>query len=262
MARITTVTNQKGGVGKTTTAHALAAGLAKAGYKVLQIDTDSQANLSDTARANPAGPGLNELIEAAITAPARLPQQTKKAIQHPGIDIIAANDDLDGVELALANAGENRAFILRRIIEPLTAQYDHIIIDTPPTLGLMTVNALAACDDIVIPIKAEIYALRGFAKLEETIAKAREYYNPDLCVAGLLVTMHNPRAILYRSLYEDLQRQAERLQTHIYKTYIRQGVAVGEAQALQQELFKYAPKSKPAADYAAFVKEYLAQERK
>lgn len=261
MARITTVTNQKGGVGKTTTAHALAAGLQAAGYNVLLIDTDSQANLSDTARANPTAPGLNSLIETATKNPAKLYQQIPKAIQHPGIDIIAANDDLDGIELAIANAGDNRALILRRIVEPLTEQYDHIIIDTPPTLGLMTINALAASDDIVIPIKAEIYALHGFAKLEDTITKAKEYYNPALRVAGLLVTMYNPRAILYRSLYEDLQRQAERLQTHVYRAYIRQGVAIGEAQAMQQPINEYAPKSNPAADYTAFVQEYIDQER-
>lgn len=260
MARITTVTNQKGGVGKTTTAHALAAGLHAAGYHVLMIDTDGQANLSDTAKADPNRPGLYELLETATSNPAKLPQQARQAIQRPGIDLIAASDDLDGIELAIANAGDRRAFLLRQIVATLTEEYDHIIIDTPPTLGLMTINALAASNDIVIPIKAEIYALRGFAKLEDTIAKTREYYNPALKVAGLLVTMYNPRTILTRSLYEDIQRQADRLNAHIYGPYIRQGIAIGEAQTLQRSIFDYAPKSNPAADYAAFVKEYLAQE--
>lgn len=261
MGRITTVTNQKGGVGKTTTAHALAAGLARKGYNVLLIDTDGQANLSDTANADPSTPGINELLEVAINNPAQLPRVIPQTIQHTGIDIIAASDTLDGIDLTLADVGANRAYILKSITEQLAPEYDHIIIDTPPTLGLMTINALTASDDIVIPIKAEIYALRGFAKLENTISKTKEHYNPALKVAGLLVTMYNDRTILTRSLYEDLRKQAANLNTPMYKTYIRQGIAVGEAQTLQQNIFEYAPKSKPAADYAAFVDEYLTQER-
>lgn len=248
MARITTITNQKGGVGKTTTAHALATGLTKKGKKVLVIDIDPQGNISYTMGADDQLPCIYHVLRGEIPA--------SQAIQHTQQgDIIACNLLLAGADMEFTQTG--REFLLRDSIADLVDLYDYIIIDTPPTIGILTINALTASNDIVIPMGADIYSLQGLSQLYATIGKVKKYCNRDLTIAGLLMTRFNGRTILAQDLRENIKNKAALVGSTLFETYIREGIAVKEAQTQQSSLFDSAPKSNPAQDYLAFVNEYM-----
>ena len=248
--RTTTVINQKGGVGKTTTAHALATGLTKRGYKVLCVDMDPQGNLSFTMGADTTGPSLYEAMreEAEISTAIR---STNQGDILPGSILLAAAD--------MEFTATGREWILESLLSPIKEHYSHIIIDSPPTLGILTINALTASTDVVIPMGADIYSLQGLYQLHSTILKVRQYCNKNLKIAGLLLTRYNSRSILSRDLREGIEEKASELNAHLYSTFIREGIMVKEAQTSQASLFNYAPKSKPAQDYEDFISEYLEQ---
>ena len=247
-----TVTNQKGGTGKTTTAIQLAAGLSLKGYKTLSIDLDAQGNLTYTAGAKTNG----------ATAPGVLTGEVKAedAIQHtPSGDIIAANKALAGADAFIADTGKE--YRLKEALESLQAAYDYIIIDTPPALGILTINALTACNSVIIPAQADIYSLQGIEQLADTMKPVKKYCNPNLKIAGILLTRYNSRSVLSREVAELAEQLADKLGTKLFKTTIREAIAVKEAQISQQSLFDYAPKAKVTEDYRAFIEELLEQEK-
>ena len=246
--RITSVINQKGGVGKTTTAHALATGLKKQGYKTLAIDTDPQGNLSYTMQADTAKLGLYEVMQEKVAADGVI-QDTVQG------KILPSTKLLTGADLEFQDTG--REWILDSVLSPVKSSYDYIIIDCPPTLGILTINALTACTDVVIPLGADIYSLQGLLQIQETINKVKKFCNKNITIAGLLLTRYSPRAVLSREIKDSIKEKADELSTKLYRTVIREGIAVKEAQTQQMSLFEYAPKSNPALDYEEFVIEYL-----
>lgn len=252
MARITAIVNQKGGVGKTSTAAALAAGLHDAGYKVLTIDADAQGNLTFIRGVDP-DKGLYDAMTGS-GAIGKLIVPTEKG------DFLAGGPALAGADVKFTKTG--REYILKGLLDPLRDTYSHIVIDCPPQLGILAINALTAADDIIIPICADILSLQGLGQLYETIDTVKKYCNPSLRVAGLLMCRYTNRATLNRNIAEVMEQQAGAAGVPMYETKIREGVAVKEAQTMRQSLFDTHPKAKATADYAAFIKEYLKQEDK
>ena len=251
MTRITTILNQKGGTGKSTTAHALATGLTHRGYKCLVVDADAQGNISYTMQADPAKPGLYEAMRGDI-APS-------DAIQHTAQgDIISSSLDLAGADMEFTQTG--REYLLRETLEPISADYTHIIIDSPPALGIMSVNALTASGDVVIPVCPDIYSLQGLQQLLKNIDRVRKYSNPGIEIAGLLITRKgNGRAVATRELIDAITDRAAGRSLYLYGAVIREAVAVKEAQIMRESLFDTAPKAKVTEDYSRFIDEYLAQ---
>lgn len=251
--KIIAVINQKGGVGKSTTAEALTAGLLLKGHTCLAIDLDAQGNLSYTAGAKTEGvPTVLEVLTGEATA--------REAIQHlQGGDVIAANKSLAGADAFINSTGKE--YKLKEALEELQGEYQYIIIDTPPALGILTVNALTACHSIIIPAQADIYSLQGIEKLAETIKPVKKYCNPSIFIEGILLTRYSPRSVLSREVAEIAGKLADKLGTKVFKTTIREAIAVKEAQISQQSLFDYAPKAKVAEDYKAFIEELLGAEK-
>lgn len=253
MAHIITIANQKGGVGKTTTTAALADGLKQKGLKVLLIDLDSQGNLSYTTGADASGLTTMEILHGSAKA--------KEAIQNTEAgEIIAASPNLAGSDRVLTGAGTDKR--LKEALEPLRSKYDFIIIDTPPSLSILTVNALTAADSLIITAQADIYSLQGIGQLFATIRAVQKTTNKGLHIAGILLTRYNARAILTRDLTEMAEQTAAQLQTKIFKAKIRESIVVKEAQARGQSVLTYCPKSNPAKDYMAFVEEFLKDLKK
>jgi chromosome partitioning protein len=242
--------NQKGGVGKSTTALALGAGLSLKGFKVLFVDLDAQGNLTHTLGASNDGPTAIDILAKEATS--------AEAI-HKGQrwDYIAGSPALAGADMILTQTGKE--FRLKESLESIKENYDYIVIDTPPALGILTINALAACDGVIIPAQADIYSLQGIGQLYGTIKTVRQYCNQNLRIMGILLTRYSPRSILSRDIAEMIEQTASQLETKVYKTTIREAVAIKEAQARQQDIYSYAPKGKATMDYKSFVEEVLKQ---
>ena len=247
--KVITIINRRGGVGKTATAHALGAGLMQRGYKVLFVDLDSQANLTLDLGAKAQALTSMEVLTGTATA--------EEAIQQaPGGDIIIASPSLAGADQTIDGTGKE--YRLKEALEELRG-YDYIIIDTPPALGVLTVNALTSADKAVIPAQAEIHSLQGIGLLNETIEAVKRYTNPRLKIAGILITRYNGRAVLSKKMREALEQRAQELKTKVFSTPIRECIAIKEAQALQRDLFTYAPRSNATEDYTAFIEELLEE---
>lgn len=250
MTRITSILNQKGGVGKSTTAHALATGLNHRGYKALVVDADPQGNISFTMQADDTFTGLYEALKGLPAV---------DAIQTtPHGDLISSSLDLSGADMEFTQTG--REYMLKELIEQVAPAYSHVIIDCPPALGILSVNALTASNDVVIPIGADIYSLQGLKQLLTTIDRVHKYSNHDLQIAGLLITRKGQRATAMNMLSEAIKERAGSLQLHLYGAIIREAVAVKEAQIVQQSLFDSHPKAKVTEDYSRFIDEYLQQQ--
>ena len=251
MSHIYTITNQKGGAGKTTTALALAAGLSLKGYKALSIDLDAQCNMSYTAGARTDGATALGVLTGEVDIAA--------AIQHTESgDIIAASKALAGADAFIKETGKE--YRLKEALEPIRGQYDYIIVDTPPALGILTINALTACDSVIIPAQADIYSLQGVEQLAETMKPVKKYCNPSLAVEGILLTRFNSRSILSRDIAELAEQLAGKLGTKLFKATIREAVTVKEAQISQKSLYSYAPKAKVTEDYTRFIAEIIGEE--
>lgn len=247
MARITAIINQKGGVGKTTTAHALATGLQMRGYHVLTIDADPQGSISGTMQAAKNRPGMYDLLKGATDV-----------IQHTEQgDVISSSVNLIGADREFTDLG--REYLLREAIQKIDG-YDHIVIDCPPAIGIITLNALTAATDVIIPVGADIYSLEGVGQLFDTISKVRRFSNPQLRVAGMLICRKAGRAVLTGQFTQTIGNIAQQQKVHLYTQTIREAVAIREAQAMHESIFKSHSKAAVAADYTAFIDEYIAQE--
>ena len=245
------IINQKGGVGKSTTAAQLASGLSLKGYKTLSIDLDAQGNLTYSFGASTDGATALGVLTGEV--------KTADAIQHTEQgDIIPANKALSGADAFISDTGKE--YRLKEALELISGQYDYCIIDTPPALGILTVNALTACDSVVIPAQADIYSLQGIEQLAETIKPVKKYCNPALTIEGILLTRYSPRSVLSRDIADLAGQLAEKLGTKLFTATIREAVAVKEAQINQQSLYTYAPKAKVTEDYTAFVAEIIREE--
>lgn len=246
--RIIAIANRKGGVGKSTTAAALVSGLTLKGYRVLAVDLDAQRNLTSTMSARVDSKTALGVLTGDITA--------KEAIRKTESgDIIPASKSLSGADAILTETGKE--YRLKEALEPVKGLYDYCIIDSPPALGILTVNALTAANSVIIPAQADIYSLEGIEDLQETIQPVRKYCNPTLEIQGILLTRYSPRSILSRDVTTLAEQLAEQLETSLFKATIREAVAVKEAQISQQSLFTYAPKAKVTEDYKAFIEEFL-----
>lgn len=243
---------QKGGVGKTTTAQAIGMGLSLYhGAKVLYVDTDAQGNLSRTMEADSSGTSGADIL-SVLTG--RRP--AAEAIQHtPHGDLIASSKALTGAENEETLSKIGREYRLRKALETVSGGYTHCIIDTPPALSIITINALTAADKVIIPAQAEDYSLDALDRLRETIEAVKAYCNPSLQVDGILLTRYNGRAVISREIADMIAQKAEEMGTRLYETRIRECTAIKEAQAMREDIFNYAPRSNAAKDYKALINE-------
>ncbi len=247
LAKIIAVTNQKGGVGKTTTCSALCGGLSKLGKKVLAIDLDPQGNLSFSL-------GLEADDSFTVYDLFKGNCEVEDAIQTGSVcDVIPSNILLSGVELELTGVG--REYVLREQLEAVRDAYDYIILDTPPALSVLTINAYTAADELVIPMLCEILSLQGIAQLKQTIYAVQRYYNKDLHVAGILLNKYNGRLTLTKEVEELAQMIAVQLDTKIFNTRISASVSIAEAPAHGESIITHAPKSKATHEYMALIEE-------
>lgn len=244
--QVLAITNQKGGVGKSTTAASIGSAYTRKGEKVLFIDLDSQGNLTYAMRADTAGTSAYDVLTGQATA--------AQAIQHlPTGDIIAASPALASADVTLTATGKE--YRLREALEPLRGKYALAIIDTPPALGVLTVNALTAADTVIIPSQADFFSLQGIGQLASTIDAIRKYCNPRLKIGGIVLTRYSPRAVISREVCGMMEQTAQQLNTKLYQTKIRECTSVKECQAMQMDIFSYAPRSNAAADYTALAEE-------
>lgn len=250
--KIIAISNQKGGVGKTTTSHSIIVGLAKRGYKVLGIDIDPQANLSSVCGAeNYNTPTVYELMKCDAKSDEVIQTIKNSDLEY---DFISSNIMLAGIEHELSSTG--REYRLKEVIEPISSKYDFIIIDTPPSLGILTVNAFTFATDIIIPTTAGIFAATGINQLNETIKNVKKYCNPDIKINGILFTRFNPRTNISKQIKELTEKLSEYISVPIYNTYIRNSVVIEEAQANKNDIFQYS-KSTVSEDYNNFIDEFL-----
>jgi chromosome partitioning protein len=239
--------NQKGGVAKTTSTLNLAVALSEEGYRVLVIDMDPQGNLTMSQGFNP------DQIERSMfdVLVHRLP--IDQVIQEAEVHLAVSSIDLAGAELALASMiGRERA--LEKALAPVKSGYDYILIDTPPSLGLLTINALVASSGVIVPVQCEYLSLRGLVQLENTLSMIRENLNPDVGIQGILATMYDGRTLHAREAIEILQENFGDL---VYKTRIKKTVRYAEAPVKGSSVLKYDPTGTAAAAYRELAKEVL-----
>ncbi len=237
--------NHKGGVGKTTSAINIGAGLVELGKRVLLIDLDPQANLTISLGI----PRQKFTIYEALRGEAELTPYTYKQ----GLDIVTSSLDLSGAELELINEA-GREFILRELIGQVADDYDYIIIDCPPSLGLLTLNALTSSRFVMIPLQTEFLAVQGLAKIKQVIDKVRFRLNKQLDIGGVIATMFDSRRVLNRDVVETIHKH---FGDKVFRTYIRDNVALAEAPASRKDIFEYSPKSSGAQDYLNLCHEIL-----
>lgn len=252
---IIAVSNQKGGVAKTTTASALAVGLASRGKRVLAVDLDAQANLSYCSGIDAEHTQytiLNLLrMDAGLTA-----DQVIQHIDERCFDIIPSNISLSTLEQQITDMGKE--YRLREVLEPLRSQYDYIIMDTPPQLGLINLMAISAATDIIVPSSPAIFDVRGMTQLYNTINSARKYYNPQLKIMGVLLTKCNTRTKVGKEIRRLLEEEVcPYMETTLFRSTIRNATAVIEAQTWQSDILTYAPNTPISDDYLAFVDEVI-----
>ncbi len=245
MGKIISLLNHKGGVGKTTSAINIGAGLVELGQKVLLIDLDPQANLSLSLGI----PRQRSTIYEALRGESELEPFTYRE----GLDVVMSTLDLSGAEMELINEA-GREFILRELFEPVKEDYDYIIIDCPPSLGLLTLNALTSSDLVYIPLQAEFLALQGLAKIKQIIDKVKFRLNKKLEIGGVIATMYDARKVLNRDVVETIRKYFGK---KVFDTLIRDNVALAEAPAQRKDIFGYARNSPGARDYLALSKEIL-----
>jgi chromosome partitioning protein len=250
MGKIIAIANQKGGVGKTTTSINLAASLGVLEKKVLLIDADPQANATSGLGIDVESVdiGTYQLLEHSNTA--------KEAIiktDTPNLDIIPAHIDLVAIEIELVDKDE-REYMLKKALTDIKNDYDYILIDCAPSLGLLTLNALTAADAVMIPIQCEYFALEGLGKLLNTIKSVQKIHNPELDIEGLLLTMYDSRLRLSNQVVEEVQKHFNDM---VFKTIIQRNVRLGEAPSYGESIINYDAGSKGASNYLSLAKEMI-----
>ena len=245
MSKVISISNHKGGVGKTTSAINIGAGLNKLGKKILLIDLDPQANLSQSL-------GLIE-PERNIYGALRGEYKLQPTEILKGLDVIPSTLDLSGAEVEMSGEA-GREYILRELIEPIRSSYDYILIDSPPSLGLLTINSFTASDLIFIPLQAQYLALQGLTKLLEVIDKIKKRLNKELRVGGVFITQYDSRKVLNRDVVATIEAH---FKDEVFKTRVRDNIALAEAPAKGVDIFRYNPKSYGAEDYLSLSKEIL-----
>ena len=254
MGKIIAIANQKGGVGKTTTSVNLAASLGVLEKKVLLIDADPQANASS---------GLGIEVESVTVGTYQVLEHTasaKDAIQStssPNVDIIAAHIDLVAIEIELVDK-ERREYMLKNSLEQVKHDYDYVIIDCAPSLGLITLNSLVAADSVIIPIQCEYFALEGLGKLLNTIKSVQRLHNPKLDIEGLLLTMFDSRLRLSNQVVDEVQKH---FSTMVFDTIIRRNTRLGEAPSYGESIIAYDATSKGAVNYLNLANELLKKNK-
>jgi chromosome partitioning protein len=245
MGKVISLLNHKGGVGKTTSAVNIGAGLVELGKKVLLLDLDPQANLTLSLGV----PRQMNTIYEALRGEADLePFEIK-----PNLFVIPSNLDLSGAEMELINEA-GREYILAELFEPLRNEYDYIIIDCPPALGLLTLNALTSSNFVIIPLQTEFLALQGLAKIKQVIDKVKFRLNRTLEIGGVIATMYDGRRVLNRDVVETIRKY---FGEKVFDTMIRENVALAEAPAQRLDIFSYSPKSSGAEDYLGLCEEMI-----
>ena len=255
---ITAVMNQKGGVGKTTTTVNLGVGLARAGKRVLLVDADPQASMTVSL-------GIREPDELDCTLTTLMDAMIQEkpppdaVIHHEeGVDMIPANIELAGMETGLINV-MSREQVLRNVLEPYRSQYDHILIDCMPALGMVTINALAAADSIIIPMQPNYLSTKGIGQLLSTVAKVHRQINPKLRIDGVLMTMVDRRTNHAREVITAMRQLGSNLR--VFSTEIPFSVRAAEASMQGKSIYRHDRNGKVAAAYEALTKEVLARER-
>lgn len=246
---IITVSNEKGGVAKTTTASNLAYGLALKGHKVLLVDLDPQRNLSMVCGVEEAGTSSANLLVQDLN-----PQELALSLSQ--FDLIPGSSYLSVVEKQLNDLG--REYKLKESLEPLEGQYDFIIIDTSPSLGILTLNALTAADRIIIPVQADFLSCQALQSISETLETVKNYTNPELKVDGVLITRYNQRTNLAKDIREMIKKIADTtLSAKVYSTPIRESTVLKESQLVRQSVFEYDKNANVTQDYQQFVDDFL-----
>ena len=250
MGKIIAIANQKGGVGKTTTSVNLAASLGVLEKKVLLIDADPQANASSGLGVDVDSVSIgsyqilehsNTIAEATVTCSA------------PNVFVVPAHIDLVAIEIELVDK-EEREYMLKKALVDVKDQYDYILIDCAPSLGLLTLNALTAADSVIIPIQCEYFALEGLGKLLNTIKSVQKIHNPDLDIEGLLLTMFDSRLRLSNQVVEEVQKHFNDM---VFKTIIQRNVKLSEAPSFGESIINFDAGSKGASNYLSLAEEII-----
>lgn len=252
MGKIIAIANQKGGVGKTTTSVNLAASLGVLEKKVLLIDADPQANATSGLGIDVESVdiGTYQLLEHTNTAKeAAIPTET------PNLDIIPAHIDLVAIEIELVDKDE-REYMLKKALKEIKDQYDYILIDCAPSLGLLTLNALTAADAVIIPIQCEYFALEGLGKLLNTIKSVQKIHNKNLDIEGLLLTMYDSRLRLSNQVVNEVQKHFNDM---VFSTIIQRNVKLSEAPSYGENIINYDASSKGASNYLSLAKEIITK---
>lgn len=256
MGKIIAVSNQKGGVGKTTTAINLASGLGYLGNKVLLVDFDPQGNATQGVGANVSGNKLSvyNLIMEDYEADA-----VRKTLSSPPIDIIPANISLAGADLQMVKFEVGKEELLKKKLDKIRDEYDFIIIDCPPSLGLLNTNALTAADSVIIPVQCEYYALEGVTQLLLTIRLVQQLFNEKLMIEGVVLTMFDARTKLSVEVQQEVRKH---FKDRVYRSYIPRNIKLSEAPNRGMSIFEYDVRCEGAKAYAGLANEVVKSNRK
>lgn len=247
MGKVIAVANQKGGIGKSTTALALSEIFGSGGNRVLVIDLDAQGNSTYASGVKPGQKTISDILSGDPPAQA--------IIKAKYYDVIPSDPYLINVE----RAEKISPTLIKNSIRPLIREYDYIIVDTPPALGNLMYGALVAADYLIIPTEARPFAMQGLAALYDTVQSVQKAHNKPLRILGILFIKYNERTILNRDLKDTIEAYAARIGTKVFKTFIREGISVPEAQIQQEPLIDYSSKSNPTKDYIKLAEEILRE---